>query len=128
MRFPAAPALLFLASIGAACGDDALTRPTGLPILTYPAGREFTLTLIMDRCRQSCETYAPSECEVSVEASDRVVEVSPRVPFERTDGVACNENCSGAAVLAHCAVGALEAGAWTVEAANGGFRQAITLR
>lgn len=115
-----------LALTGAACGDEALTRPTSIPLSTYPAGRSFTLTLVMDRCRQSCEVYSPSECEVSVE--DRTIRVSPRVPFERIDGVPCNENCSGAAVLAHCSIGALETGEWTVEATDGAFQQSITLR
>lgn len=126
MRLAIAPLLVLFT---AACGDMALVRPTGLPITTYPSGRDFTMTLVMDRCRQSCEAYSPSECGVTVNSEDRRIEVSPRVPFERIDNQLCNEDCQGAAVLAHCQVPALtESGEWTVQSSEGLFSRIIVIR
>lgn len=114
--------------LACSCGDDSLTRPADLPITTYTANQEFTMTLVMSRCRQACETYSDSECDVSIEQDDRTIKISPKVSVERNDSIDCNENCSGAAVLAHCEVGPLDAGTWTVEATDGLFSRTIELR
>lgn len=119
-------ASLALGSMG--CGGESLTRPTDLPITVYPAGSDFTLTLVMKRCRQTCETYSEASCDVSIEEDDRIVRVSPEVSVETNGDERCDPSCGGAPVLVHCRVSALAPGEWTVESSEGRFRRVITLR
>lgn len=127
-RHPLALALVGLAFLGSACGAETLRRPVDLPITTYPANELFTLTLVMQRCRQPCETYSDPECEVTVNEDSRTIRVDPEVEVERDDDATCSGQCSGAPVLAHCSVGPLNAGEWIVESTQGRFSRAITVR
>jgi hypothetical protein len=112
-----------LVAVAFACGGQSLTTPEDLPITTYPAGSEFTLTFVMESCADACAQYEQGECSVSVDGGTIEVEVS--VSYERNDSDGCTETCSGN-VLAHCRVGALDPGTYTVQA--GSFQRQITVR
>lgn len=111
----------------AACGDSKLRRPIALPVTTYPANQDFTLTLEMARCRQSCEVIGERKCDVSINEDERRIEVSAEVELTFEDGVDCTGDCLGSPVLAHCEVSALDAGRWTVVSTEGRFERPIDL-
>lgn len=102
-----------------ACGGQSLTTPESLRIDTYRKDTPFTLTLIMESCRDTCSTYSESKCSVEVEGNEILVDVE--VEYERNEE-SCVEVCAGE-VLAHCSVNGLPAGKYTVKA--GGFSRTI---
>jgi hypothetical protein len=103
-----------------ACGGQSLTTPENLRIDTYPKDTPFTLTLVMESCRDTCATYGDAECSVEV-AEENMILVEIEVSYERL-GDQCAEVCAGE-VLAHCDVNGLPAGKYTVKA--GGFQRTI---
>lgn len=102
-----------------ACGGSSLSTPESLRIDTYRKDTPFTLTLVMESCRDTCSTYSESKCSVEVEGNEIVLDID--VPYERTSE-SCVEVCTGE-VLAHCSVNGLAAGKYTVKA--GGFSRTI---
>jgi hypothetical protein len=113
----------------AACGGQSLETPEGLPIREYSAGADFTLTLLMESCSDTCSTYEPAECSTEIEGMEILVEVS--VPYSEKEGTNSStlEGCSlacGPSIFAHCPVSSLQAGTYQVVA--GSFRAPITIR
>lgn len=114
----------------AGCSGRSLDTPERLRIDEYAAGQPFTVTFDMKGCSDTCATYEVSECAVE-QLEGNVLQFSISVPYGDKDGAdgTTLENCSltcGPPVLAHCAVPALSAGVWTVEA--GTFRGSIEVR
>jgi hypothetical protein len=120
--------VLALSLLATACGEDALTRAESLPLRTYPADRDFRLSLIMTSCSDACSDYEASECSVDVNTEDRVIEVDASVGYSERDGVdraTCALTC-GKPVVAHCDVSAVPAGTYTV--VSGTFSATIDVR
>lgn len=115
------PLLLVLGALVASCGGQSLDTPEELDITTYRVNTAFTLTLIMESCRDTCATYEASTCEVEIDGNTLKLDVE--VEYERNNDE-CADVCNGQ-VLAHCSVGPLAAGTYTVEA--GSFRRTITV-
>jgi hypothetical protein len=102
----------------AACGGPALTRPESLPEDTFLAGQPIELTLIMKSCSDTCSEYDAASCGWSLH--DHELDVSVSVPYhdkpgaDRTKFVNCGPTC-GAPVFAHCTLGKLDAGTYTLK-------------
>jgi hypothetical protein len=114
-------ALLFALPLLSACGQS-LTTPEDLVITTYAANTRFTMTFVMKSCGDACSKYDAPSCNVSVDG--HTINVNAHVGYSRNSG-ACSELC-GPEVLAHCDVGPLPSGTYTV--VSGGFRRDITLK
>jgi hypothetical protein len=112
---------LGFAALAASCGNQSLETPEELLISTYPKDAAFTLTLIMESCRDTCATYQESTCEVEIDGN--TIKLSPEVEYERSNDE-CAEVCNGQ-VFAHCSIPALGAGTYTIEA--GSFKRTITV-
>src|SRR5687767_10300937 len=108
-----------VAALLPSCGSQSITMPEDLPITTYKKDTAFTMTVVLDSCKDICATYETPTCEVEVDGTTIYLQVE--VTYER-DGTACAEVCTGQ-VLAHCDVGALAAGMYTVE--SGSFKRTI---
>lgn len=121
----AASALLALSG----CGSRTLETPEALPIRTYAAGSELTLSFVMRSCSDTCSTYEAAECEVEVDGTMLLVDVS--VAYSEREGVSaeeltgCNLSC-GREIFAHCKVPSLNAGTYTVKAET--FQADITVK
>jgi archaellum component FlaG (FlaF/FlaG flagellin family) len=111
--------VLFLAVAG--CGQS-ISTPEDLVITTYPANAKFTLTLVMKACGDACAKYDSASCSVSIDG--HTINVDAHVGYSRENNN-CSEMC-GPEVLAHCDVGPLQAGTYTV--VDGSFRRDITVK
>jgi hypothetical protein len=127
-------------AIAAACGGKSLDMPEILAIHDYPAKVPFTLTLVMKSCSDLCAHYDPASCSVSVSSEtktiksadgtdmqvvERFLNIDVHVSYSADTGADCLGQC-GPEILAHCNVGPLDAGAYTV--VSGSFRSDITVR
>jgi hypothetical protein len=114
----AAALSMLTAAAVAGCGRS-LDNPTGLPIRSYPAGKAFTMTLVMTTCSDKCATYSDPACNVKVEGQTLQVEASiaygDKDDTDEASLTGCSLNC-GAPVTVDCAVPELTAGTYTVEA------------
>jgi hypothetical protein len=120
MRADMRRALFFFFAIAlSSCGSQSITMPEDLPITTYKKDTAFTMTVVLDSCKDVCATYEPPSCNVEIDGSTIFLDVE--VAYERGDE-ACSEVCTGQ-VLAHCDVSALAAGMYTVE--SGSFKRTI---
>lgn len=108
-----------LAAISLSACGRALTVPEGLEIRDYKANEAFTMTFVMKTCSDTCQSYDPATCEIAFDSG--TMRASIAVPFgPKADAdPETLKNCSlrcGPPVLAHCAVGALSAGTYSVVA------------
>ncbi len=121
---------LALVALLSACGGNSLDRPESLPRRTYSAGTT-RITVVMTSCGDTCVEYTDHACDVSVDADEKRIELSPTVSYSDKDGVdrdaqsGCNLEC-GSPVFVHCDTPALSAGSWTVDA--NGFDATIEVR
>lgn len=122
-RFLGALALIAWVGLTGACGGQSLDTPEDLVIRDYPKDAPFVLTVVMKSCSDRCATYDASRCKVAVEGNQIKLDVS--VHFSRDNSKPCSEVC-GPQVIAHCDVGALNPGTYTV--VSGSFRKDITIR
>jgi hypothetical protein len=133
-------ALLLLA----ACGHQSLDMPEELLIHDFPAKKPFTLTVVMKACSDLCSSYDQPSCKVSIATQTvqttttaangtvstigvqhRLIQLDVHVGYTSHTGPECAGQC-GPQILAHCNVGALDPGAYTV--VSGSFRQDVTVK
>jgi hypothetical protein len=113
----------FLLILLSACGN-ALTIPEDIPLTRLPANRDFTLTLVMETCSDTCARYEEPECDVSVDEEEMIIRVDARVGIDANAVENCITICGGE-ILAHCEVEALPPGTYTVT--SRGFEHEIIL-
>ena len=104
------------------CGN-ALTTPEDIRITRFPANTQFTLTIVMKTCSDTCATYDEGDCSLDVDRPDNTINVNASVGFDRNKDE-CSEMC-GPEILVHCTVPALKAGTYTVK--SGSFVHQIFL-
>jgi hypothetical protein len=118
---------LFTFALLAACGSASLVTPEALPVREYFQDRPVELTLVMKNCSNTCVSYEAGTCKVSLEGKTINLEID--VPYsDKTVDSASEKDCStacGPPVLAHCTVGPLNPGTYTVQ--DGGFHAEINV-
>ena len=115
------PILACLSLLGVmGCGGTSLDEPEDLVITEYAAGN-VTVTFVMTTCSDVCSDYGASDCSVSRDGNrleiDVEVSVDDKEGIDRDDAVACPQMC-GEPVLAHCDLGDLEPGNYTLIAGD----------
>ncbi len=128
----------------AACGHQSLDMPEELVIHDFPAHKAFTMTVVMKACSDLCASYDQPSCKVSIASETvqttttsadgkvstigvkkKLIQLDVHVGYSSHTGPECAGQC-GPQILAHCNVGALDPGTYTV--VSGSFRQDVTVK